>query len=141
MGVTKKTIKSEVKTMYKGILEDLTSQERLLAQNEKVELRRFMYETFQDAKIHAFASVFIKRKIKDIIKARTEEPSHYDLSDIVNVCDDDCDCHDDQDNQFEKSQLKDLAFLVEHIGVEEAIVYIMEKYKLTPKDVNKIFER
>ena len=148
MGDTKKVIKSEIKTMYKGIFEDLTSEEQRLTKSEKAEFRNWMYDTFQDATVHAFASIFIKRKINDMIRARTEEPSHHDLECIMNVCDDDCECNDEvaeveieRDNKFKKYQLHDLKFLIDHIGLDESLEFIFNNYDISKKSIEKLMKK
>lgn len=69
MGDTKKAIKQEIKAIYKNVLADLTEAEQQLTSEEKIELRSYI-EELSEGNVSSFVPVFIRKKIKELVRCR-----------------------------------------------------------------------
>ena len=86
MGDTKKAIKQEIKPIYKNVLADLTEAEQQLTSEEKVELREYI-EELSDGHISSFVPIFIRKKIKEVIRRRNGDKLH-ETGEISSLVDD-----------------------------------------------------
>jgi len=86
MGETRKAIKQEVKAIYKNVLGALDDQQKKLTSSEKLELREYI-ESLSAGTSHSFSHIFIDRKIRQLINARSGGELH-DTGAIDDLIDD-----------------------------------------------------
>lgn len=114
MGQTTKVLKQEVKNIYSSVLNELTENEKMLTSYEKRELRLFIYQ-LNEASIHSFSHIFIRRKIKEILNRRTETPTELESIDDLN------------DDKIKSLMEKDLIKLAKEIGIEKSIEILSQE--------------
>lgn len=65
MGQTFNALKSEIKNVYKTVLDEIHEDEQKLPREGKKELREYLGK-LSKYKRHDYAAIFIKRKIKEL---------------------------------------------------------------------------
>lgn len=119
MGDTKKAIKQEIKAIYKNVLNDLTEEEQQLTSEEKVELREYI-EDLSEGRISSFVSIFIKKKIREIIKNRKDN-NLQNTSSIDDVT-------DDEDYSLEKNVDRDIEWIRKRYNDEDLISGLIRSF-------------
>lgn len=65
MGQTFNALKSEIKNVYRTVLDELREEEKILPPEGKKELREYLH-TLSSYKRHDYAGIFIKRKLREL---------------------------------------------------------------------------